>query len=387
MSPLKDENQTNFIQPKKMSCRKWTKHIRIFVFALFILAGAASFQNITVNVLASIENLQFTIGPLDFGLRFPGEEADKYFTVKFVEIAGEANAPENYSIATYPKPLDENDKEHCRLYPADYEKCYRDLCDHLTITFVDANEPLDTPDSAWVSQSDPLDTWQVHLSTPAIAGMVAQDHGYGIIDSAGEYGCDIAINIETEEPKPYCGDGELNPELGEECDYGSNNGSGSCSINCKKTKTILTITSNGGYTPFRIYNENANPGCWSADFSWRTNKYSTSRVLCDTIPHSSLLNPPNYGYPISTSEYDLDPKTMDHSLTVGKLDLNTTYYCRVVSAIGSSRIISVNELTFTTLGEDACVKKEVKKKGEVKGASDVVIPKALPKTGFGGAGI
>lgn len=218
MNLFKDKNQINLIKPKKTSCQRWTKHIRVFVFVLFVLASVASLQNITVNVLANIENLKFTISQLDFGLRFPGEEADKYFTVEFVGTGD----PDNYSIATYPKPIIESDKEYCRLNPTDYNICYRDLCDHLAITSMDADDPLDTLGSALVSMDDRLDTWQVHLTTPAITGMVAQDHGYGIVDSAGDYGCDIAIEIE-EEITSICGykffdheqDGEMDGD-----DYG-----------------------------------------------------------------------------------------------------------------------------------------------------------------------
>ncbi len=195
MNLHKNKNQINFIKPKRKFCREWTKYVRIFVFAFFILATVISLQGIMVNVLANIENLRFTISHLDFGLRFPGEETDKYFTVEFVDSGN----PDNYSISTHPKPLLEEDKEHCRNNPADYEKCYRDLCDHLTISSMDSDTPLDILTDAWVGEDDRIDTWQVHLRTPAIAGMVAQEHGYGVVDSSGDFGCDIAIEIEGDD--------------------------------------------------------------------------------------------------------------------------------------------------------------------------------------------
>jgi hypothetical protein len=63
--------------------------------------------------------------------------------------------------------------------------------------------------------------------------------------------------------------------------------------------------------------------------TWTTDQPATSRVIYDTVPHSTLGGPPNYGYAHSTVE---DPtKVTEHSVTVTGLISGTTYYFRTVS--------------------------------------------------------
>ncbi|HEX5455931.1 MAG TPA: chitobiase/beta-hexosaminidase C-terminal domain-containing protein [Candidatus Saccharimonadales bacterium] len=63
--------------------------------------------------------------------------------------------------------------------------------------------------------------------------------------------------------------------------------------------------------------------------TWTTNQPATSRVIYDTVPHSTLGSPPNYGYAHSTVEDST--KVTHHSVIVSGLVSGTTYYFRTVS--------------------------------------------------------
>lgn len=83
--------------------------------------------------------------------------------------------------------------------------------------------------------------------------------------------------------------------------------------------------------------------------TWNTDRPTSSRVVYDTVPHSSLnLSDPNYGYAYSTGTSDTDPKVLSHSVTITGLADGTLYYYRVVSA-GSPAAVSP-EREFKTYG-------------------------------------
>ncbi|MBI4136351.1 MAG: PKD domain-containing protein [Candidatus Vogelbacteria bacterium] len=71
----------------------------------------------------------------------------------------------------------------------------------------------------------------------------------------------------------------------------------------------------------------------SAIIRWTTNRPATSRVIYDTVSHSSITgqSAPNFGYAFSTAILDPDPKVAEHAVTVSSLSPNTTYYFRVIS--------------------------------------------------------
>lgn len=89
----------------------------------------------------------------------------------------------------------------------------------------------------------------------------------------------------------------------------------------------------------------------SATITWTTNHPATSRVVYDTVSHSSLGSAPNYGYAYSTIE---DPTlTTNHSVVVSPLSSGTTYYFRAVSH-GSPEVVG-DELSGTTLSSTGTI--------------------------------
>jgi len=98
----------------------------------------------------------------------------------------------------------------------------------------------------------------------------------------------------------------------------------------------------------RIFNEENNtPDTDSVLVTWFTNTPATSRVVYDTVPHSTadLGDPPNYGYAFSTEEDST--KVTYHEMIVDGLTPGVTYYWRAVSH-GSGEVVG-KELAFQTI--------------------------------------
>jgi len=73
----------------------------------------------------------------------------------------------------------------------------------------------------------------------------------------------------------------------------------------------------------------------TANIFWNTSYESTSRVIYGTTPDLfNFSNPPNYGYPFSSAEFDT-PANINgittHSVTITGLNPSTTYYYRIIS--------------------------------------------------------
>lgn len=88
----------------------------------------------------------------------------------------------------------------------------------------------------------------------------------------------------------------------------------------------------------------------SATINWTTNKSATSRVIYAKEGESysfDWTSPSNYGYPHSTAEDSVKKTT--HSVNVGPLEPDTTYYFRVVSHASPDTISP--EFSFHTLEE------------------------------------
>jgi hypothetical protein len=80
--------------------------------------------------------------------------------------------------------------------------------------------------------------------------------------------------------------------------------------------------------------------------TWTTNFPTTSRVIYDTTSHPTPGSGPNYGYAYSIGPQDTSPKVKDHSVTITGVNVNQTYYYRVISG-GSPEAVG-KENPFTT---------------------------------------
>ena len=358
--------------------------LRIGIIILLLAGGflASLFQNDIIKIKADAWPILVSTKELEFGLVFPGEQADRNFIVthedgresvhykiieKYKPLPG-AEVPDGYSGSI---------SDYCQDYPDNFDKCYRNLCPYI-IEYSNEEEGDVVTNALIGVGDDDSDTWIVHLNTPAIAGNISQDHTGGIISANGEYGCDLSVDIEVEEPKPYCGDGNLDP--GEECDDGNKISGDGCSASCEKENGGGGGGGGGTLVSLQINNaKDCVPTEDGAYFSWMTNMKSSSRVVCDTEPHPDWGTPPDYGYTFFTEEYDKNIKVMNHKVEIPGLIPGESYYCRVVSSDSSATVFK--EMICSIPGDKPEEKEE--KKGEVKGANDVVIPKALPRTGFG----
>lgn len=159
--------------------------ILAIAFAL-VLIGIKLFST---RVTAQIVPIIVQEEDLTFGTVFPGENLEGKFIVSFVTDYQEAGI--TYKIIFKRKPLPDG-------YPGTGDPqmpgYYRDLCPFLTPVNVDPGE-TDTPDQAFVGQSDLSDNWTIFFKVPAIVGTVAQDHVGGVVTTDGDYGCDISIDI------------------------------------------------------------------------------------------------------------------------------------------------------------------------------------------------
>jgi len=171
---------------------------------------------------------------------------------------------------------------------------------------------------------------------------------------------------------PRCGDGNLDP--GEQCDDGNNVNGDGCSAVCNKEGN--GGGGGGGSVLVSLQINNAGECVVTEDgtyFSWKTNMTSSSRVVCDKEPNPNWGTPPDYGYFLYTDELNLSPRVLNHEVEIPGLVPGENYYCRVISSNSST----------TVFEEVICSVPEEEEEGEVKGIEDVIIPEALPKTGYG----
>ncbi len=173
----------------------------------------------------------------------------------------------------------------------------------------------------------------------------------------------------TDYQGPHCGNGIL--ESGEQCDDGNNVNGDGCSAACNTEGG----GGGGGGVLVSLQINDAGECVVTEDgtyFSWKTNMTSSSRVVCDTEPNPSWGTPPDYGYFLYTDELNLSPRVLNHEVEIPGLIPGENYYCRVISSNSS-----------TTVFEEVICSVPEEEEGEVKGEADVIIPEALPKTGFG----
>lgn len=185
-----------FREPKKLLV------LALVIFG-FILFGIKIFST---RVTAQIVPVEVSEVSLDFGTVFPGEEMSENFVITFVQQYEQDNV--TYNIIKkpkpfWPKPTDcsqtyttiEEARAYCLTNATDLKCCYPDLCSFLTPVKVVEGTESDTPDSASVGRTDLSDTWTIYFKVPAIVGTVAQEHDGGVVTAAGDYGCDVSINI------------------------------------------------------------------------------------------------------------------------------------------------------------------------------------------------
>jgi len=332
------------------------------------------------KVSATIIPIAVNVEHLDFGTVFPGENLQGNFIVSYTQEQGEGI---NYRIIQKRKPLPPEHPEYPNGGDPEMPGFYKDLCSFLTKVSIE--EEGDTETQAFVGPSDTTDTWIIYFKVPAIFGYVSQDHNGGIVTSDGEYGCDIAIEIETEGGNEF----ECEPGAQQQCDTGQ---MGICAVGIKTcseegfwgecqsvNEPVSEICNNGLdddcdgdidsqdsdceteggggetlgggggsvviYSLYIFNEESGTPDGNTVTVSWFTNLPSTSRVIYDTVSHPVLGDPPNYGYAFSTSE-DSNKVTF-HSMSIGGLEPDTTYYWRAVSHTSPNEVLG-DERIFTT---------------------------------------
>ena len=160
----------------------------------FVLVLVIINANIT-NVSAQIVPVTVSTEHLSFGTVFPGEELQGNFMVTYVD-EGDGIA---YKLIQKRKPLPSEHPEYPDGGDPEMPGYYRNLCPFLTKV---SNEGEgDTENQAFVgpTSTDPSDNWIIYFKVPAVFGHVGQDHTGGVVSGNGEYGCDIAINIDVED--------------------------------------------------------------------------------------------------------------------------------------------------------------------------------------------
>jgi hypothetical protein len=174
----------SLLKNKILKNPKKTAIFLVIIFGL-VLIGIKVFST---KVTAQVIPVSVNISHLDFGTVFPGEELQGNFIVTY----GTTGNGINYRIIQRPKPCP---VENPTCGPGGY---YKDLCPFLEKVNVDPLE-TDTEEQAFVGPNDLTDTWVVYFKVPAIMGHVSQDHTGGVVTEEGDYGCDIAIDIDIED--------------------------------------------------------------------------------------------------------------------------------------------------------------------------------------------
>ncbi|MFA4880664.1 MAG: hypothetical protein WC650_03500 [Candidatus Doudnabacteria bacterium] len=165
---------------------------KLFIFltgAITLVLFFFILQVETTRVSAQALPIAVSMNHIDFGLVFPGESLEKNFTVY---LANGYTEKVNYTLTQRrkPLPLESEIKEDPNM-----PGFYRDLCPFLTKTTKEGEGDLEINASV-APTTDLTDKWLIDLAVPALEGYVAQEHGDKIVKIAGDYGCDIVIDIE-----------------------------------------------------------------------------------------------------------------------------------------------------------------------------------------------
>lgn len=106
------------------------------------------------------------------------------------------------------------------------------------------------------------------------------------------------------------------------CTDGTNSASDSVTANLQGTGPVAPVISNIRVTDITQT---------TAIVRWDTDIPADSRVIYDTVSHSTLGTAPNYGYANSSSLQDDTNKVTQHAVVLSGLTKNTQYFFRVLS--------------------------------------------------------
>ncbi len=171
-------------RPKKLAIILTITAVSIMVAYLMINSNQVTAQILPVTV---------NVNHLSFGNVFPGEKLQGEFIVAYVEEQGSGLT---YRIIQKPKPCPQ---ENPNCGPGGY---YKNLCPYLEKVSNENEGDSETQATIGPVQTDRSDTWTIYFKVPAIFGNVGQDHTGGVVNESGDYGCDIAIDIDWEPPAP-----------------------------------------------------------------------------------------------------------------------------------------------------------------------------------------
>lgn len=164
------------------------------IIGIIILSWlSVNLQAKLTQVSAQVVPVSVNVNHMDFGIVFPGEQLESSFQVNYAEDGNGVN----YRIIQKRKPLPESHPEYPDGGDPDMPGYYKNLCPYLEKLSLEGEGDTEGEDgSAYVGPDDLSDIWTVYFKVPAIFDFVAQDHEGGIVDTNGEYGCDISIDVD-----------------------------------------------------------------------------------------------------------------------------------------------------------------------------------------------
>ncbi len=157
------------------------------ILAVIVIMLWVNATMVSANILPVVVN----VNHLDFGTVFPGEIQEGSFIVTYATTSGGVY----YRIVQERKPLPSGHPDYPDGGDPAMPGYYKNLCPFLTKSKSSVEEENDTEILAFVGPDDVSDTWIIYFKVPAIFGNIAQGHIGGVVDTSGEYGCDISVDV------------------------------------------------------------------------------------------------------------------------------------------------------------------------------------------------